>query len=264
MTLSGKTILVTRAQSQAQELAGLIAAQGGTPMIVPMIEILPPASWEACDRAIDRLHMYDGIIFTSTNAVDYFFQRMSERSASPQELRSKKIFTVGERTKEAVVTMGLRATAVPEKHTSADLGNMLAGEDLHGTSFLFPHGNLTNNTFSGNLKLLGASVDSIIVYQTRHPQPQQTEELRKKLLASAIDVVTFTSPSTIQNFSTLFRPDEISMMNDWTTIAVIGPTTAMAAKDIGLTVDILARESTMTGLVNSIIEHYKSSVQTPT
>ena len=87
MNLSGKTILVTRAAHQAASAVRIIERHGGTAIVFPTIEILPPPSWDACDRTLNILHMYDGIIFTSTNGVEFFFQRYQERNISVGDLK---------------------------------------------------------------------------------------------------------------------------------------------------------------------------------
>ena len=77
--IANKTILITRAAHQAPEFADALRRLGGTPVLFPTIEIVAPASWDECDRAIDALYMYDGIIFTSRNGVEFFMRRLHER-----------------------------------------------------------------------------------------------------------------------------------------------------------------------------------------
>lgn len=261
MNLSGKTILITRSAHQADEFIQAIKRQGGTPIVFPTIEITLPASWEACDRAIDSLYMYDGLIFTSTNGVEFFFQRLNERNASVQELKSKMICVVGEKTKQAVEQRKLSVTAMPEKFTALDLAKTIQQEDLHGKSFLFPRGNLANNTLPEHLKALGATVNAITVYETKAPRQRDINKVRQLLLEDKIDVATFTSPSTFKNFISLFPPIEVKALLRKTKIAVIGPVTAHAIKEAGLEADIVSKESTIESLVQSIEDFFQSKIQ---
>jgi len=253
--LSGKTIVVTRAAHQAEPFIRAIEAEGGTAIPFPTITIKPPDSWDPCDRAIDSLHMYDGIIFTSGNGVEFFTKRLDTRKKSIQELAPKMICVVGEKTKQAVERFGLRVTTMPEKFTALDLANALRQEDLHGKSFLFARGNLGKGTLPEVLKTLGANVDSVIVYQTCKPPRENVDHIQTMLMDRKIDVITFTSPSTFKNFIELFPLGTLEELRPSMAIAVIGPVTAKAVTESGFSVDMFAKESTAESLVRAIVEY---------
>ena len=101
MNLTGKTILVTRSAHQADDFVHLIEQYGGRAIVFSTLEIVPPGSWADCDRAIKSLSLYDGLIFTSTNGVEFFFRRLKERGGPLQELHSKMILVVGEKRRRA-------------------------------------------------------------------------------------------------------------------------------------------------------------------
>ncbi|MBI3194647.1 MAG: uroporphyrinogen-III synthase, partial [Ignavibacteriae bacterium] len=86
-----KKILVTRAKHQADELIKLLERNGFAPVLFPMIEIVSPESWDECDKAIESLYMYDGMIFTSVNGVEHFFNRLKERNISVEKKKKKII-----------------------------------------------------------------------------------------------------------------------------------------------------------------------------
>ncbi|MBI4546383.1 MAG: uroporphyrinogen-III synthase [Ignavibacteriae bacterium] len=260
MVLAGKTILITRAAHQAEELVKAVERRGGTPLVFPTIEITPPDSWDACDRALDSLYMYDGLIFTSSNGVEFFFERLNTRGFSPGNVRSKMICVVGEKTKESVERLGLHVTKMPEKFTALELSKSLQQEDLNGKSFLFPRGNLGTTALADSLKHLGAHVDSVIVYHTQKPSRQDAERILKLLLDRKVDVVTFTSPSTVKYFVTVFPNQDMKGLLQHTKIAVIGPATAGAVEDLGLNVDIIAKKSTVESLVSTIEEYFQSKI----
>ena len=263
MPLSGKKILVTRSARQAGEFVRAIEGSGGTAILFPTIEIVPPASWDGCDKAIGNIYMYNGMIFTSVNGVEFFFRRMHEREGRLNNLKSKLIYVVGEKTQQAVEQQGLDVTLMPDKFTSADLARKLQTEDLHGKTFLFPRGNLGKDILQDNLKLLGASVDQVTVYQTVKPQQEKIEEVRAMLMNGEIDVATFTSPSTFNNFAALFSKQDMIDVCRRTKIAVIGPVTEKAVREAALTADITARQSTIESLVEAISAYFAPGIRNP-
>lgn len=258
MDLKGKTILITRAAHQADELKSLIEQAGGTAEVFSTIDILPPSSWDACDRAIESLYMFDGAVFTSTNGVEWFTRRLRERGHQPEDLRAKTICAVGEKTRQTLEQLGLTVTTMPEKFTAVDLATKLQQEDLHGKSFLFPRGNLANDILPEMLKRLGATVEAVTVYRTEKPSHENTNGMRTKLLNGAIDVVTFTSPSTVHNFIALFSLDDTRRFLQKCIFAAIGPRTAAALEDAGLIPRIVAQRSTAHNLVESIAQHFST------
>ena len=259
LLLRGKSILITRSAHQAGELVRLVEEHGGIPVVFPTIEIRMPESWEGCDHALDSLYMYDGLIFTSVNGVEYFFRRLGEQRHDTNELRQKSVCVVGERTRHAVEKAGLTVTAMPERFTSADLSAKLRTEDLHGKTFLFPRGNLGKDILADNLRILGASVDSIIVYRTVRPEDANVDALRSRLQSHGIDVMTFASPSAFQNFLLVFSKEELQGYCENASIAVIGPVTARLVEECGFHVDIMPQTSTSESLVDAIAEHLKKS-----
>ncbi len=261
MNLAGKTILVTRAAHQADEFVLAIEREAGTAIVCSTIEITPAKSWDACDRALDGIYMYDGLIFTSTNGVEFFFQRMSEKMIPFKNLKSKSIFVVGEKTKQTVERFELSVTVFPEKFTGSDLSKKLEQEDLRGKTFLFPRGNLGKDILADNLKLLGANVNPITVYETHKPQHANIQEIEVMILKDKIDFVAFTSPSTFKNFCELFPANNLKNLFDHMNIAVIGPVTARAIEESGYEIDVLPKESTIEALVEAMIHHTSTETQ---
>lgn len=253
-SLNGKNILITRAAHQSNEIAELVKQRGGIPILFPTIEIVPPASWDECDRALERLYMYDGVIFTSGNGVEHFLGRLKEKEGSSAALKQKMIFVVGEKTKLSVEQNGLSVTLMPERFTAFDLASAVDQRDLAGKTFLFPRGNLGKDILQDTLKLLGANVDSVVVYRTQKPKDENVQPIRSLLLEGTIDVAAFTSPSTFHNFAELFTRDELVKIFGVTSIAVIGPATARSTAAAGFEADVIATQSTIESLVDSIAD----------
>jgi uroporphyrinogen III methyltransferase/synthase len=257
--LEGISILITRASHQSAEFVAGIERLGGTAYAIPTIEIRPPASWEACDRALDGIHMYDGLIFTSANGVEFFFRHLIDLGTAPSELSSKKIFVVGEKTRDALSTQGLSITLMPAKFTADELARAIGHEDLHGRTFLFPRGNLGKDTMQDTLRLLGATVDAVTVYTTVHPADEHVHRIRALVLEGSVHIVTFTSPSTFSNFVNVFTPAEIESIRSRILFAAIGPVTTTFIRSAGFPVPIQASESTTASLTEAIERHIRQN-----
>ncbi len=250
--LAGKNILVTRAVQQAAEFVRKIGEAGGKAVIFPTIDIRPVTEWGACDKAIEGLYMYDGLAFTSVNAAEYFFRRYKEAGHTIGELLKKQIFAVGEKTRQFLEKEGIHVTHVPEKFTSSDLSRLLQQEDLQGKSYLFPGGNLTRETLSDNLRMLGANVDPLVVYMNVVPDKGDIEKLHARFAADDIDIMTFLSPSAFKNFTLLFSVERTREYAERALMAAIGPTTAEAIRQHGIEVDIIPEVSTTDGMVEAM------------
>jgi len=252
MRLEGISVVITRARHQAGELRGLVEREGGRAILFPVIEIQPPDDFEACDRAIAGLYMYDGLLFSSPNGVAGFMDRLKHSGTDASSLRGKRIYAVGEVTAGQLAGHGVKVTLMPERFTGADLARAIRSEDLKGLAFLFPTGNLTSTALADTVRQLGGSVDTVMVYKTARPAGADTEGFLREVREGRVDVVTFTSPSTVNNFAALFTEDEATAVRDRVHVAVIGPTTARAAEAAGFPPDILAERSTAGDLVEAI------------
>ncbi len=248
--LLGKTILVTRTKEQAAEFIKLLEQLGASVILYPTIQIAPPQSWEECDRAIANIKNYDAIILTSVNAAENFFERVRlSDNGTTKLIAEKTVYAVGEKTRSAVEKYNIPVAAMPAVYDAKHLAITLARTDVKGKMFLFPKGNLAGNVVTFSLQEHGAIVNEVIVYQTIEPSHSDAESVRQKLQKNEIDLVTFFSPSSISNFLATIPGDFL----DNITIAVIGHTTAAAAKNVSLPVHIVAEHATSANLVASIV-----------
>ncbi len=252
--LIGKTILVTRTEEQAAEFIKLLEQLGASVILYPTIQIVPPHSWEECDRAIGNISTYDAIILTSLNAADKFFARVQvSTDAAMKTIGEKTVYAVGDKTRSAVEKFGIPVAAMPAVYDAKHLAITLARTDVNGKRYLLPKGNLAGNVITFALKEHGAEVDEVVVYETIEPSHGDAESVRQKLRQNEIDVVTFFSPSSISNFLATIPGDLLEN----TAIAVIGHTTASAAKNVSLPVHIVAEHATSANLVASIVRYYE-------
>jgi len=250
--LFGKRILVTRAQHQARGLSELLLRRGAVPIEMPAIQIQPLPVPDDFDRAILNLRNYHWIIFTSVNGVEAFFHRLYALDLDARWLKDIRIGAIGSATASALEQRGLRADCIPKKYTSQSLLAQLQRHGIAGCRILLPRADIAGKELTLGLARLGAEVHEVTAYRTT-PDIRSLSQAKQMLLAGEIDVVTFTSSSTVANLAAALGKKR-EVMNK-ALIACIGPGTASTATKAGLRVDIVARRHTMAGLIEAI-EHY--------
>ncbi len=256
MSLSNKTILITRSEDQADEFIELIESRGGKAILFPTIKIADPDDWQECDQAIKALNSFDGIIFTSRNSVEKFIERMNSKNIPLSALRSMLFFAVGEKTKSAIEKHNLKCFSVPETYTAENLADNIKTIGVANKKFLFPRGNLGRDVIVEKLTEFGGKVKSVVVYKTEKAIPENLNSIEKELLEGRIDIVTFTSPSTVKNFFSLFSENTKARFTKQTIFAVIGEVTAEALRNFGIEPAVIAKPSTIVGMVDGMERYF--------
>jgi uroporphyrinogen III methyltransferase/synthase len=245
----------TRPEEQAGEFAKLLSAEGARVILFPTIRIVPPASWELLDRALENLESFHWIIFTSANGVKHFFRWLRETGRDIRDLKGIRICTIGPATAAAVEGMGIRVDIVPGEYISEGVVRAFQDVDLKGKRVLLPRAEEARDVIPEGLAKRGASVDVVTVYRTVRSESRK-ESLQALLDAGKIDVIAFTSPSTVINFKAIMGaaalPENIR-------IACIGPVTAAAAKKYGFSVDIFQEDFTIPGMVKALVEYFSGN-----
>lgn len=258
--LAGKRVIVTRARSQGGELARRIEELGGQVIEFPTIEILPPQDYGPLDRAIERLESYHWIFFTSVNGVEYFLARMGHFRKDAASIKGRKVVAIGPETARRLESAGIRPFLVPEKYQAEGILEGLTTEEIRGARILIPRAAKAREVLPETLRQWGGFVDVVPVYRTVAAKNDVTE-LCTLLRQNKVDVVTFTSSSTVSHFVHLFGGENLAELLEKTVIACIGPITSQTAADCGLHADIVSEEYTITGLVGAIVKYYQSRSQ---
>ncbi len=251
--LFGKRALVTRSRPQASSLSRLLSEEGACPVEVPAIRIAPPEDWSDLDKAIDRLASYRWAAFTSVNGVDAFFQRMAAKGLDARALSGARVCAIGPATASALVSRGIRPDFVPSQYTSRGLTEGFRDAGSNGSTVLMPRADIAPDNAAAELRSLGFAVDQPIAYRTLTPEGSR-EKAQAALARGKIDVVTFTSSSTVRNLVNLL--DGNTGLLDGPLIACIGPVTAQTAREMGLSVGVVARHHTVKGLVEALKSHF--------
>lgn len=253
--LQNKFFLVTRTEEQSAAFRSLLESRGAKTFCLPAIQIVDPDSWQDCDNAIWKLAEYDGVCFTSKNAVEKFVGRI--RSIRPQALQTLsdcKLYVIGEKTKLALQSNGFSTTFVPQ-HASADkLAAAIREASITGKKILFPKSNIARPELPEQLRKAGAIVDEVVAYNTVMPDPQHLDTVKRLLQEKKIDAATFFSPSSVVNMLEMLGSDLLSQ----TAIAAIGTTTAEAAVQAGLRTSIVAPQATSESFASAIEQYFSS------
>ncbi|MBP2631953.1 MAG: uroporphyrin-III C-methyltransferase [Firmicutes bacterium] len=253
--LFGKNILVTRAREQASVLTNKLEALGANCIEAPAIKIALPDSYEAIDSAIANIASYHWLIFTSANGVDHFFARLDEKGLDSRVLSNAKIAAIGVSTANQLRTYGIKADLIPAEFRAEGIIEILEDKIDKGMKILIPRAKEAREILPEKLREMGAIVDVAPVYQTVIGEVD-SELLIQKLQDGEIDLVTFTSSSTVTNLLSVLSENGKNLLSK-TKTACIGPITAKTCIDYGIEPTIVAEDYTITGLVKSIEELVK-------
>lgn len=281
--LPGKRILVTRTREQAHALSDRLGALGAIPVEFPTIRIEAPLDWTPLDEALQRLCALNGagdpyyawLIFTSANGVRSCFDRLSELGYTErvgQALASVRVAVIGPATAAALAQYGVTADLVPSEYIAERVVSALVedsqrrGETVVGKRVLLARAAEARNVLVTGLQQAGAVVDEVAAYRTvtAAGNDEWGREVLRLLQSQQIDMLTFTSSSTVRHFmhwledcalETGVTPTDLVKRNPHLKIACIGPITSQTAHELGLEVAIQAKEFTIDGLVGAIVEH---------
>ncbi len=253
LLLQGKRILVTRTRQQASALSKRLRALGAIPIEFPTIHIVPPQDWEPLDSALRRLckaetdgAYYTWLILTSVNGVNICFERLRSIGYDAGAIGNVRVAAIGPATAAALARYGVITNLVPGEFIAEGVAAAVTEDALRQT---------------------GAIVDEVAAYRTSAVanDDEQGREVLHLLQTRQLDILTFTSSSTVRNFMRWLVECEsgdparsntyLVTHNPRPKIACIGPITSQTACELGLDVDIEAREFTIEGLVEAIVQH---------
>lgn len=248
--LFGKRIVVTRTQAQASALTAALEEMGACCLEVPTIRLTPPAdAYAALDTAIDTLPAYEWIVFTSANGVHAFFDRLTASGKDSRALGQAKIAVIGSATDAALRPYGLRADIIPKNYHAEELAAALAPHISTTTRILLPRARKARSVLPDTLRALGAAVDVCEAY-CAVPAEENKARLLQLLDDGAVDVITFTSSSTVTSLMTFLSGDKSRLAG--VIFACIGPITAQTCAEYGLAPRIIADTYTIPGLAAKI------------
>ncbi len=251
--LHGMRILITRARHQVDPFRRELVDLGAAVVEIPTLEVRPMPTDQRVRNAIQNLTRTALVIFASANAVDIFFQMLFESGSDVRALHNSKLCAIGQETADSLGGYGLRPELVTSEYTAEGLANALEGWEMEGMRVLVPRAEVARDALPSLLANRGAEVEILPVYQAVCP-PDAGPALMRLFEGDGVDVITFTSSSTVYNFVRAFPDDRLPAILGDSEIACMGPVTADTARKLGLQVSIVAREYTTHGLVQAISE----------
>ncbi len=289
--LFGRRVIVTRPANQATEMAGMLAGLGAEPLVIPVIRI-EPVDDDILSRfllgsdgvGVSNSRMgYDWLVFSSVNGVRVFFDVLDGMGYDGRFLAGVQVAAVGPATAKCLREYGIRADLVPAEYTTEAIGreiiqrvkeagkakskNMASnklgrankdsvsdgGLNATGRVLLWRAGK-ANDALPICLREAGFEVDVVAAYNTCVEKSYE-QQLREAVVGGGVSWVTFTSPSTVENFLKMVPID--MLVDSSIKIASIGPVTSAAIKQAGLSVAVQAREYTVNGLIDALVEYEK-------
>ena len=258
--LAGLRIVVGRARHQASALSSGLRELGAEVIEIPFIEIRKPRSYKPLDTALKNLRDYDWLILTSVNGVEALWKRVQKLRLSKRHFKHLQVAAIGPATKKAIEKRGIKVNVVPEEYVAESVVESLR-DQVAGKRVLLARARVARDVIPRELRKLGARVDVVEAYETVIPQSSRTR-LRTILKSrKRPHMITFTSSSTVRNFVALLgknvwrrrhRPRKPSPL-DGVRLASIGPVTSSTLRELGLPVDVEAKEYTIPGLIKAIV-----------
>jgi uroporphyrinogen III methyltransferase / synthase len=264
--LFGRRVLITRPREQATELVDRLTALGADPVLAPMIRITPPDDPAPLQRAAEDPGIFDWIVFTSANAVEAYLNAVLAGDRDLRALKGPRLCTVGTATAARLARYGLKVDVIPDEfRAEAVLDTLSQFGSLDGSRILLPRSDIGREVIVEQLRQAGALVTDVVAYRTILEETQREEDpdIYGMLLEGRIDVVTFTSPSSVRNFVKIYGADQAADLLKGTTVATIGPVTADAARSLGIAVTVQPATYTIDGLVGAIAAHFAAARSTP-
>lgn len=258
--LFGKRVLVTRSREQAGELVEMLEDLGAQPIEAPSIRIEPPADFGPLDTAIADAGGFDWIVFTSANGVEIFMRRLFASPFDVRALKGPRLCAIGPATADRLARYGLKVDLMPvEYRAEAILDALGSTGSLSGARVLLPRADIARELLADELRKAGAEVTEIAAYRTLQESlaADGEQDIYKMLLEGAIDVVMFTSASTVRNFARALGEEQTADLLRQTVVACIGPVTAEAAQQLQIETTVMPRDYTVPALVAAIVEHFR-------
>ena len=256
--LSGRRVLVTRPRAQAAALVDRLAEFGADPIEAPMIRIAPPRDEGPLEAACAAVGSFDWIVFTSVNGVDAFMKRLLAGPRDVRALGTSRLCAVGPATSARLRRHGLEVDLMPAEHRGEAVAAALRRNHVAGARILLPRADIARAALPDELRRAGAEVVDVAAYRTVLVTDAEGIDVSRMLRERRIDVVTFTSASTVRNLATRVGPERAADLLADVVVACIGPVTADAARRLGIDTTVMPSTYTVPALAEAIAAHFDS------
>lgn len=253
--LKGKKIVLTRNKEQSEELRTKLEALGAQVIELPLIKILPFNDVENTNDVFSEFGRYEWIIFTSRNGVHNFFNLFFSKFKDIRCIGGVKIACIGQGTAAEVEKYHLEVDFIPKEAQSENLADeLIEYESMENTEVLVITGNLNREFLVETLEHKGqAIVDTLQVYETQLEDLSNNEEA-KEFRQFGADAIVFSSSSAVTSFINQVKSLKLASSAKHPLICSIGPMTSQTIKDAGLSVNMEAKNHTIEGIVDILLE----------
>ena len=250
--LFGKNIVITRDAPGNADFAAKVIERGGNPLEFETIKIKSLTDSNDFLRTLAKIGQYDWVVFTSVNGVSVFFDAIEGLEKDARVFGSAKIAAIGSRTAESLGRFGIKADFVPDVFTGKELGKQLVGfANLRDKKILMLRSELASSELVEILAEAGAQVDNVETYTAvavKSDSARLTDEIRD----GSIDWLTFASPSSVNGFFEQIDGEIVNSSN--VRVASVGPVTSRRLEELGIKIDVTAKEHTLDGLLDAVEE----------
>ncbi len=251
--LAGKKVLVTRTRQQAGTLSTALSGRGAQPVEFPVITIAPAENYDALDMALANAGRFDWAVFTSVNAVQAVDKRLATINSSWQAFSGARICAIGPQTAHELRARGCHVALVPQRFVAEAILEEMP--EVTGQRLLLARADIADRRLADGLRKRGALIEEYVAYRTLL-SIDGDEAVLRQILSGDIDVVTFTSSSTVRNLHTILGDAQFAQVMDTAVVACIGPITAATARELGAAPDVVAETYTIEGLVDAVERYF--------
>lgn len=267
MSLKGKVVAIVRPPDQVKELSDAITSLGGIPYEAPLIEVTPAKDQESLVRLIKDTASgrMDVIAFMSQNGVRQTFEVAKSEGLEKSfkdHLSKINLISIGPKTKLELEKIGFSNVKLPEEYSSSGLIKLLEKTDLKGKRIGLPRAKGVDDTLRVAFERLGAEVFEAEAYEVQETSDiSLVKRLIGDLIGEKIDVIAFTSPSTVRSLIENSRKfsdlEKVKASLRKIVIASIGTTTRKVLEELGFQVQVTPSEFTVEALAKEIGSYFE-------
>lgn len=253
--LFGKRIVVTRPREQAGELIERIEEAGAEAIEGPTVSIEAPEDATPLAEAAANASTFDWIVFTTASSVERFLRVLLEGEQDIRGLHGVQLCAIGASTADRLQAFGIKPDLAPAEFGVDAVAGALGTSERSRVLIVRP--DHARDVLATELRERGAFVSDVVAYRTVQAT-DSGQDVYRMLLDGKVDAVTFTSASTVRQFVDLIGREQAVDLLGTTVVAAIGPVTAEAAQQLGVTVHVVPKRYDVSGLVDALIDHFSS------
>ncbi|MDO5547089.1 MAG: uroporphyrinogen-III C-methyltransferase [Eubacteriales bacterium] len=252
--LFGARIVVTRPRTRSSDLSQKLRTLGAEVWEIPTIQTQPISPNAELDGALDRLHTYDTLVFTSPAGVETFFRALQARGMDIRRFGNGTIASIGSGTTRELKKYGVIADLQPEIYDAQHLGQLLGERRPDGSRILIPRARKGSPALLEEIrKRKNVEITDLPIYDTQYRAPKNID-LVAALRQEKIRMVVFTSASTVRGFAAALPGQDLHAV----TAICIGKQTQAAAQKLGMQTEV-AEAATLDALVEAAVQYWKKN-----